>query len=219
MKKDQSDIQQALQSNPLFQNMDDSQLKIILENASERVYLFLKGQQIFPLTNKSKGLCLLLKGIAETYSKDVLLNRFETGSLFGAASLFSDATSPYPTQIIAKTECTILYMDQPLIQKLIQNNSIFAMNYIRFLSERIRFLNKKIDSFTTESAVLKLSKYLKQQSKGNLTFDLPTSLTGVARILDIGRASLYRAFETLEQNQVILKTNRRIQILDPDKLR
>ena len=48
----------------------------------------------------------------------------------------------------------------------------------------------------------------------NLNVSLDISMSKLANVLDLGRASLYRAVATLENNYVILRNKKDIKILD-----
>ena len=90
------------------------------------------------------------------------------------------------------------------------------MNYVRFLSDRIRFLNSKIATFTADSAKSKLMRYLVSQAElqnnpeGNVV--LPVSCQKLAESLNIGRASLYRAFEQLENDGLIRRSGKAVAL-------
>ncbi|MBQ5661825.1 MAG: winged helix-turn-helix domain-containing protein, partial [Clostridia bacterium] len=49
-------------------------------------------------------------------------------------------------------------------------------------------------------------------------FSLNTSITSLSELLDIGRASLYRAFDKLCEDGLIEKDGRRIRIPDTEAL-
>ena len=82
-----------------------------------------------------------------------------------------------------------------------------ALNYIKFLSGRIEFLNLKIDAFTATDAAQKLSLYLY-----NSTSEETKNLTELAKRLNMGRASLYRAVEALEKEGIIEKNGKKITV-------
>ena len=90
------------------------------------------------------------------------------------------------------------------------------MNYVRFLSDRIRFLNSKISTFTADSAKSKIMRYLISQAEiqsnpdGNVL--LTMSCQKLAEFLNMGRASLYRAFEQLESDGLIRRNGKSVEI-------
>ena len=64
----------------------------------------------------------------------------------------------------------------------------------------------------------KLALYIKEQLGESNTFTLDVSLSKLAVMLDLGRASLYRAIDTLENNNVILRNKKQIKAVDIKKL-
>ena len=85
-------------------------------------------------------------------------------------------------------------------------------NYIGFLSDRIRFLNRKIKFFTSGTAERRLALYL--DSFPEDSFKIDESMSAVADMLDIGRASLYRAFDRLTEDGFIRRERDEITLLN-----
>ena len=91
------------------------------------------------------------------------------------------------------------------------------MSYIAFLSQRIRFLNRKIDSFTAPSAREALLRHLLEIHRDGAA-EITGGYSQLARTLNIGRASLYRALDALEAEGCIRRDGKCITILeDPSK--
>ena len=71
-------------------------------------------------------------------------------------------------------------------------------NYVRFLTQRIEFLNQKIQYLTAGCAERRLSLYLISQiPEDEVATRLDISAVSLADLLDLGRASLYRAMDRL----------------------
>ena len=91
----------------------------------------------------------------------------------------------------------------------------FAKAYVILLSEKIHFLNKKLSAFSEGEAAEKLLRWIKNFSNGENEFFLPCSVSKLAGMLGIGRASVYRAFDTLSERDIIRKDGKKIVILKP----
>ena len=89
---------------------------------------------------------------------------------------------------------------------------MFLYHYLDFLSGRIRFLNRKIGYLTAGSAERRLALYLASFQKQELV--LKDSISSLSELLDIGRASLYRAFDALEEQGLIRREGRSILVPD-----
>ena len=85
---------------------------------------------------------------------------------------------------------------------------------IIYLTEKVRYLNGKIDFFTAGSTKAKVYEYLVRAAdeRGNAA---PTvSIKRLAEQLDMGRASLYRALDALSQEGKIEKTETGFRIIE-----
>jgi CRP-like cAMP-binding protein len=84
------------------------------------------------------------------------------------------------------------------------------------MSARIRFLNEKIMYFTAGSTERRLALYL--ASLGKKTIKMSISMTDLANTLDVGRASLYRAFDKLSEDGYIIKSEKIILIMNREEM-
>ena len=146
----------------------------------------------------------------------VPLNVLKSGDSFGVISVFGSADE-FPTRIIAAKEATVLYFTASDIEELISANPTVALNVIRFLSEKIVFLNKKIATFSEDSVESKLASFLYEEYiKYGAEFSFNCKRT--AESISVGRASLYRAVASLTDNGIIRLENKKILIIDPKGL-
>ena len=145
------------------------------------------------------------------------LNQLSAGDAFGVISVFSDS-GEFPTFIKAKKEATILFFDKSDVFYLVKNEPEIALNIIGFLGDRIAFLNNKISTFSADNTEQKVAKFLIYEVKkqGALSFDFNCKKTSEA--LNIGRASLYRAIDSLTQDGIVKLENKIINIPDLDGL-
>ena len=187
------------------------------------------------ITDKSKGACeetwyknhsmIAQRGIYVIRSgrirvckkegdKEIFLTYLISGDSFGYTNLFSNAQYKQVTLLFAKEKTETLFIPEERVMEVIYKIPKFAINIIAIQSEKVRFLNKKIDSFTSPTAESRLMKYLSScgtEEDGKVI--IGESMAELARRLDMGRASLYRSFESLEKNGDILKKDGHIYIL------
>ena len=105
-------------------------------------------------------------------------------------------------------------MQRKVIRKLLEEDRAFLYQYLGFLSGRIRYLNRKIGFLSAGSAERKLALYL--ASLGKETVRLDASISALSELLDVGRASLYRAFDKLTEDGFIRKEGRNFTLLDAE---
>ena len=103
---------------------------------------------------------------------------------------------------------------------MLSSDSRFALNYITFMSERVRFLNHRIGQYTAKTVEGRLAKFFlscPMDKNGDIT--LAMSLIKIANHLSISRASLYRVMELMEDENIIKRRNKQlISILNLDEL-
>ncbi|MBQ9131384.1 MAG: Crp/Fnr family transcriptional regulator, partial [Clostridia bacterium] len=118
--------------------------------------------------------------------------------------------------IRAHGPCRILFLPEKAVRRLLETDTEFLYRYLGFLSDRIRYLNRKIGYLTAGSTERRLALYL--HSFGTDSFSLTTSITSLSELLDVGRASLYRAFDKLTEDGFIQKDGRKIRLLKSEAM-
>lgn len=219
MKKEE--ILAQLNKHPLFMGINLQSLSKKLDVDS--VIEFPAGQEIYSPRHCEKKLGIILSGSASVFSADenngVLLRILESGDTFGVANLFSHRER-FVSIIVAKKACRVLFFSEEAVADFIRDNPSFAINYIRFLSDRICFLNTKISCFTAGSPERRLAFFLLAFDEGeNTRYTVSINANSLSDMLDVGRASLYRAFDKLESEGLIQKDGKQITILDKNTLK
>lgn len=185
-------------NSPLFGKASRDNLEIALSRDAYYEVDFKSGDIILSPKEAPRSIGILMSGSAKVYSADgdrnVLLRRLEAEGMFGVASLFSRDNADVSI-IIAGKNCRVLFISSAAISKLLETDKNFMYAYIEFLSGRIRFLNRKIAFYTSGSAERRLALYLSSFESENVTVDL--HMNSLSELLDIGRASLYRAIDKL----------------------
>ena len=97
---------------------------------------------------------------------------------------------------------------------MVENYPSVSLAIISFMSDRIEFLNNKVATFSADSVEEKFILYLIEESKKADSLSISLNLAKTARILNAGRASVYRAIESLEKLSLIKLENKKIIISD-----
>lgn len=202
---------------PLFKGINENDLAFIAEeymslSVSER------NDVIFSENKYTRSLVILIKGRASVTkhsgNSNILLSILSKGDIFGMATLFFEKDS-YLTEITALEKVTMAVFSKENVKKLFAQYPEVSENYITLLSEKIHFLNRKISTYTKSETVQKVASFILQYANADKTrSELPYSITNVADALNVGRASVYRAFESLENDGVITRNGKRISITD-----
>lgn len=209
----------VLQKSRLFSSFSIREISLLLQKGNAYEERFPPLREIPFQKNGAARIGFLLSGSAAVYArkngKGALLNRLVPGSCFGVAQLYG-AQQKVPTRIECLEETSVLFIGARDFDELLCETK-FSKNLISFLADRIRFLNRKICAFTAPSAETRLAFFLWEKSGGKETV-IQDSYTALARELSLGRASLYRALEALENEGLIRKDGKTILITDPKRL-
>lgn len=206
----------------LFRGSPRSVLMRILAVSDCTVGEYSKNDIVFSKTSFTRSLGIVLGGklrvIKENADKrPIVMSTLQSGSLFGAAALFN-SQGEYVTQITAIEHSRILFLPQRLIKRMIEREPEIAENYIRYLSERILFLNRKIYFLTAGTAEQRLASFLLDNLSEGEYSEMPMPMHRLADALNMSRASLYRAFDLLIESGAVSKQGKLVCISNAELL-
>ncbi len=212
-------IYSLLSKHPIFLNVPKEHIeKLLCENISTKS--FPPDTEAYTL-EKGGRVGIILFGTARVYSgsgeENALLNTLHTGDIFGVANLY-DEEQPFPSRIITVTDTEIAFIEGERFRRFIESDEVALKNYLTFLTRKIIYLNKKITTFTAGSAEKRLALFISEHQREGI-FSPPCSMSELADILGIGRASLYRAVDVLKDNSVILSAEKNKFTIDVKKLK
>lgn len=170
---------------------------------------FSKGDMVYSPQTFRRSLGILLSGRLRVTKGNLVVSHLRPGDLFGAAALFAEG-EPYESTLTAHAPCRAVFLPQDLVSGDLAEYPGLARNYILYLSERIHFLSRKLDGLLAPGATEKLARYLLAQTGAGGVLECPA--TELARRLDVGRASLYRAFGELEERGAITRAGKYITV-------
>lgn len=196
-----AEICKFLEKVPLFCDVKEEDIK---EKPEE---VLLSSSDTYEIKD---GIVVVCEGKAEIFKKEAFLKSVSAPFVAGLATLFENKGN-YISTIVAKTETKLFVFSQSFIETLINTNPEFSKRLIALLSEKLRYLNRRIDFYTTSSAEGKLREFL-EVSAGEKGY-VEISMSRLSEILDIGRASLYRAFNSLEEKGYAKKQGKKIFLI------
>ena len=196
---------------PLFQACPEALVRDVLARSGCSVEDFSSGAEIYRPDRFRRCLGLLLSGRVLVTKGSLTVSTLD---LFGAAALYNDAPD-YATTLTAQGICRCLLLDQELLDRLLGEEALLRRNYLTYLTGRIRFLNARLGSLAVGDTEGRVVRYL----LSSLSYGaVECSASGLARQLGISRASVYRAFQDLEQAGLIRREGRAILVPDPAAL-
>lgn len=173
---------------------------------------FAKDEVIYDSDRAKRALALVLEGSVRVLHGRVVMNELHAGDVFGAAALFGEE-DPFPTTVAARTDCRVLFIPQTTVSAWMAAVPRVGENYIRFLSDRIRFLNRRLATLTAGHTDGKLWRYLLAHRDENGIVHLTGGIGELAKALNMGRSSLYRGLDALAADGKIARHGKEIKII------
>ena len=216
MKKNDFD---ALSICPVFRGLEKELLTTLLTDKKYTVRTYKKNESVFSPDCFEKCLVIILKGSADvsksTDKGKIPMSVLQAGNVFGMSCIFTEDES-FPTCVTAKEPLRVLFIRKEQLLELFAKYPLILENYLGILSKKIHFLNKKIESFSASDAPSALKKYLidTKVKLGTNRFIIPVSYQKLSAMLSMGRTSLYRAFDELENEGFLIKNGKEIEITE-----
>lgn len=207
----------------LFRGSPPSVLTRILAVSDCTAAEYEKNEVVYDKTNFSRSLGIVLEGRLRVTKENadkrpIVMSTLQRGAMFGAAALFNSEPE-YATKITAIERSRVLFLPQRLIKRMIEREPDIAENYIRYLSERILFLNRKIYFLTAGTAEQRLAGFLLDNLAVGEFSEMPMTMHRLADALNMSRASLYRAFDELTASGAVSKQGKLVCINNADLLK
>ena len=200
-----------LKNTRIFKDADEKVLASVLNTYGKSVS-YSKNDIVFSKETYSPVICIIIKGEARVSKGETVISHLKDGEIFGAAFLYNQSYE-FENTVTALTPLKVVIIEKSGIDELIKCDSSISFNYISYLSERIGFLNSKIEGYTKPSAEEKLMLYLKKNADmNNGKCEISVSMTELSHVLQISRASLYRVIENLEQQGKIYRDGKKIYV-------
>lgn len=221
MKLNDAEIELVMKTE-LFRGLPRSVLMRIIAVSDCTVEEYSNNDIVFSKTSFTRSLGIVLGGKLRVTKENadkrpIVMSTLQSGSLFGAAALFN-SQGEYVTQITAIEHSRILFLPQRLIKRMIEREPEIAENYIRYLSERILFLNRKIYFLTAGTAEQRLASFLLDNLSEGEYSEMPMPMHRLADALNMSRASLYRAFDLLIESGAVSKQGKLVCISNAELL-
>lgn len=153
--------------------------------------------------------------------KVFIVRQIGKNEIFGEGLIFSDKNY-YPVNVIAQEMSTkVLHLKKSEILKLFQINQMISANFISILSNKMTFLNQKVRLLALSTIRQKISLYLLEKYKENMSFEIPilTSKKNIADLFAIARPSLSRELMAMKSEGIIDYDLNFFYIKDLEKLK
>ena len=221
-------ILDAIKSSPLFRNIGDESLGIMLDCLNPRVKKYRQREIIVSYGQPFTGIGIISNGrialTKEQYSGNrIIMGFLGEGNIFGEMIAFSDSRT-WPVTVISQEDSTVLYLPPDRITTTCSNacasHTTLILNMLGILSNRALMLNRKIEHISAKGIRGKISSYLMDllsDSKGN-TIVIAMKRHELADYLNIPRPSLSRELGLMRDEGIISFDGSTITVYDVGKL-
>lgn len=196
----------------LFDGLSDEEMQRCCRMAQVQTAQYEKGAVIYDLSHAKRALAVVEQGSVRVTHGRVVMNDLTAGDVFGAAALYG-SDEPYASSVVAVTPCRITFIPQETVSLWMAAVPRVGENYVRFLSDRIRFLNRRLSTLTAGPTDDKLWRYLLAHKDADGLVHLSGGMTELAERLDMGRSSLYRSLDQLTASGRIHREGKQIIVL------
>lgn len=204
----------------LFQNLSNEEFEKLTSVIDFEKIKYSRGETIYSPTAHIPKIGFVFDGECEIicHKSDgkTILNSAKAGDSFGILAALGE--KDFKTEIYSKKNTTVLFMDSTELINLIYSSPTVAMNVIKFLSGKVAFLNRKLNTISKSSVEKKLASYLLSRYRAEEKLNLTFNIKKCSESISAGRASVYRALESLKSKGYIQAEDKTVTIIDYKKL-
>lgn len=213
-----------LTKNEIFNEIDSETIEYIISEVDYYINKYNAGQIIAQEEDNCNALGVILSGeieIKRIYScgKEIILNKFGVGEVFGEALIFSKKHN-YPATVVALENTEIFYISKADMIKLCSKYEKILENFMCLLSDKVIMLNSKIKRFSFKSIKHKIVDYILEERKKQNSNEIYLSgnKENIASLLGIPRPSFSRELINLRELGLINFDRKTIKILELERL-
>lgn len=134
-----------------------------------------------------------------------------------APFLFAD-NNKFPVDVIAQTDCEILFITKASVEKQMMGCVDFMRGFLAFNANRLQYLSERLKIFAQKTIKAKLAYYILQREK-NGEFILGRNIATLAAYFAVERPSLSRAISEWIHEGIIEMKSGKGRILNPNALK
>jgi len=212
---------QTLSSNIYFEGLDESALELVAEKMY--LYLFERGETLFLEGEESAGLHIIESGSIKLYlfspqGRQYIVNILYEGATFNEVSVYGGGKNPVNTAALEKSKVWVIEVG--VLRQLTSSHPAYAQKIINNLSNNLRHLINRVSEMAFFQVTHRLARLLNNLPEESLSGEYGSRLTQdqLAARLGSVREVIARSLRELERGSAIQVKNRRIYIVDREKL-
>lgn len=213
-----------VKSIPCFTGLDSEALELFLESARERVYG--KGELMLREGEACPGLFILRSGSVKLFrtssaGNEQIMRVVSAGGCFECAPLFDRGPNPVSAEAL-ETSKTV-FIPATSFDSLMDEYPRVVMQLVPVLAMRLRDLLNTVEDFSFKSVSTRIAKLLlqlgeRQEDDQTVSLRVPLTQHHLACLVGCSRQVLNGYLQELVKKGIIKIENRRIIVLEPERL-
>lgn len=223
MKEQIEDYIEVLKPIILFENIEEKDLKNILECIDAKIKSYKKGGIILDVEDKINSIGVILNGEIQIIKEDYYGNRnimahLGQGDIFGEVFVCGEIEK-IPVTVKTDSGCKILFLNYKKILEICSStcpyHSSLIRNMLKLLSRKNMLLNEKIEFLSKRSIREKLLSFFEAQVEKNKNkkFKINFSRGELADFLCVDRSAMSRELSKMKDEKIIKIDKNNFQIL------
>ena len=217
-----------LQQTALFADINGAQLQTIAQHIIPRT--FNQGEIIFHEGDPGQFLYLVQSGQVRIFingldgSETSVILFGKPGDIFGELAVIDGLTRS--ASAIALDETVLYTMSRENFREQMREYPQLALNFMKVLSQRVRYSTKQVDSLATLDVPQRLARKLLELAQdygraasNGVQIDMTLTQTHLASLIGATRESINKWLREFRKQGWIRVESGQISILDPDALR
>lgn len=200
---------EQIKPTPLFEGFDLDDLKEFMTGSPYQLRNHRKGAIIAHKGDDCINLTMLVKGTVHTTmsnqeGKEMIIDTYDGPTILAAAFVFSEVNK-FPVNVVAQSECTVLYIDRATFIGWLHHDKQLMFNYISIISNRCQHLGRLLNDVALLSLKERVTEYLKVHKKIK-------NVEALSRFMGVARTSLSRVLSELKAEGMIERTTDGIEL-------
>ena len=194
---------------PMFEGCRLEMLEELLTSSGHRLRHKGEGSHIVYMGDELTDAVILVEGtiyssMTNQEGKEIVVETL-TGPIMLAPAFLFAKESRFPVNVIAKTDCTVLYIPKSAFRDWLHRDPQLMMNFIGIVSNRCQRLSQRLNDFALQSLKERVLEYLRLHQRID-------SVEWLAKVLGVARPSLSRVLSELKAEGVIERTLEGIEL-------
>lgn len=221
------DCQNCSKGNDTIFNLLTKEQQLIFEKHRQCTG-YKKGEIIYKEGDMPSGLICLCSGKVKIFKegvggRDQIIRMERPVNFIGFRALFAE--EHYIASAVAIEDCSLCYLEKPILERLIKSNGNFALRIIKILAEELGFSNERTVSLTQKHIRGRLAESLLVLAntfgfeEDDKTIKVYLSREDLANLSNMTTSNAIRTLSTFAAEDVISIDGRRISVENLEELR